>query len=33
LAWISLVERFFANLADKQIHPGAHRATADLECV
>jgi len=30
-SWISLVERFFANLTDKQIRRGAHRSTAELE--
>ena len=30
-SWISLVERFFANLTDKQIRRGAHRSTEELE--
>ena len=30
-SWISLVERFFANLTEKQIRRGAHRSTEQLE--
>lgn len=30
-SWISLVERFFANLTEKQIRRGAHRSTEELE--
>jgi transposase len=30
-SWISLVERFFANLTEKQIRRGAHRSTDELE--
>jgi hypothetical protein len=30
-SWISLVERFFANLTDKQIRRGAHRSAEELE--
>ena len=30
-SWISLVERFFANLTDKEIRRGAHGSTAELE--
>src|SRR6516225_2010674 len=30
-SWISLVERFFANLTDKKIRRGAHRSTEELE--
>ncbi len=31
-SWISQVERFFANLTDKQIRRGVHRSTDELEC-
>ena len=30
-SWINQVERFFANLTEKQIRRGVHRSTADLE--
>jgi hypothetical protein len=30
-SWISLVERFFANLTEKQTRRGAHRSTEELE--
>jgi hypothetical protein len=30
-SWINQVERFFANLTDKQIRRGVHRSTTDLE--
>lgn len=30
-SWISLVERFFANLTEKQIRRGAHRSAVELE--
>jgi transposase len=30
-SWISQVERFFANLTDKQIRRGVHRSTDELE--
>ena len=30
-SWINQVERFFANLTEKQIRRGAHRSTTDLE--
>jgi transposase len=30
-SWISLVERFFANLTEKQIRRGAHRSTEELQ--
>jgi hypothetical protein len=30
-SWINQVERFFANLTEKQIRRGAHRSTAELE--
>jgi transposase len=30
-SWINQVERFFADLTDKQIRRGAHRSTAELE--
>jgi transposase len=30
-SWISLVERFFANLTEKQIRRGAHRSTQELQ--
>jgi transposase len=30
-SWINQVERFFADLTDKQIRRGAHRSTRDLE--
>jgi hypothetical protein len=30
-SWISLVERFFANLTEKPIRRGAHRSTEELE--
>lgn len=30
-SWINQVERFFANLTDKQLRRGVHRSTRDLE--
>lgn len=30
-SWVNQVERFFANLTEKQIRRGAHRSTTDLE--
>lgn len=30
-SWINQVERFLANLTDKQIRRGVHRSTAELE--
>jgi transposase len=30
-SWINQVERFFANLTDKQIRRGVHRSTSELE--
>jgi DDE superfamily endonuclease len=30
-SWINQVERFFANLTEKQIRRGVHRSTAELE--
>ena len=30
-SWINQVERFFANLTDRQIRRGAHRSTRELE--
>ena len=30
-SWINQVERFFANLTEKQIRHGTHRSTTDLE--
>src|SRR5215469_9700847 len=30
-SWLNQVERFFANLTDKQIRRGVHRSTAELE--
>jgi transposase len=30
-SWISLAERFFANLTEKQIRRGAHRSTEELQ--
>jgi len=30
-SWINLVERWFANLSDKQIKRGTHRSTRELE--
>jgi hypothetical protein len=30
-SWVNQVERFFANLTEKQIRRGAHRSTAELE--
>jgi len=30
-SWIKQVERFFANLTDKQIRRGVHRSTGELE--
>lgn len=30
-SWINQVERFFANITDKQIRRGIHRSTAELE--
>ena len=30
-SWINQVERFFAELTEKQIRRGAHRSTAELE--
>lgn len=31
VSWINQVERFFANLTDKQIRRGVHRLTRELE--
>ena len=30
-SWVNQVERFFADLTEKQIRRGAHRSTAELE--
>jgi hypothetical protein len=30
-SWINQVERFFANLTEKQIRRGIHRSTTELE--
>jgi transposase len=30
-SWLNQVERFFANLTDRQLRRGVHRSTADLE--
>ena len=30
-SWVNLVERFFANITEKQIRRGVHRSTEDLE--
>jgi hypothetical protein len=30
-SWINQVERFFANLTEKQIRRGVHRSTTELE--
>src|ERR1700682_531230 len=30
-SWINQVERFFANLTDKQLRRGVHRSTLELE--
>ncbi len=30
-SWLNQIERFFANLTDKQIRRGVHRSTTELE--
>jgi hypothetical protein len=30
-SWLNQVERFFANLTEKQLRRGVHRSTAELE--
>jgi DDE superfamily endonuclease len=30
-SWVNLVERFFADITEKQIRRGVHRSTAELE--
>jgi hypothetical protein len=30
-SWVNQIERFFANLTEKQIRRGLHRSTAELE--